>query len=435
MPESREAAPAFVLRGTLLTDGASTADSVVAVAGGRIAYAGPGSGYDATQFPGAHFPAAAEIPLPPGSSLLPGLVDLHCHGAAGGGFPTGDDRACREAVDFLHRHGTTTLLASLVTAPADELLRALGVLRALTAEGLIAGIHSEGPFLSRARCGAQNPRWLRDPDPELMREMLDAAGGALRTVTYAPELPGAGELVRMLTGHGVTPSLGHTDADARTAAASLAEAADFIGSAAQGFGPHARPTVTHLFNGMPSLHHRAPGPAAACLRLAAAGTVVVELIGDGVHLDPETVRMVYDLVGAGNIALVTDSMAATGLPDGGYALGPSDLVVHDGVATLSSNGALAGGTATLLDVVRTTIAAGVSPADAVLAATLVPARVLGLETEIGGLRAGMRADIVAVDPDFELVAVLRAGRILPCPPKQTTRGHLAPIPGPGTGAK
>jgi N-acetylglucosamine-6-phosphate deacetylase len=171
--------------------------------------------------------------------------------------------------------------------------------------------------------------------------------------------------------------------------------------------------VTHLFNGMPPLHHRSPGPAAACLRLAAAGTAVVELVGDGVHLDPETVRMVFDLVGAEGIALVTDSMAATGLSDGAYELGGSEVVVHDGVATLRSNGALAGGTATLLEVVRATIAAGVSPADAVTAATLVPARVLGLETEIGGLRTGMRADVIAVDPGFELVTVLRGGRILP----------------------
>ena len=333
------AAPAYLLRGALLSDGAFTPDSLVAVKDGRIAYAGPGGGFDPGLFPGAE-----ELPLPHGSSLLPGLVDLHCHGAAGGGFPTGDDQACREAVDFLHRNGTTTLLASLVAAPGDELVRSLGVLKVLAAEGLIAGVHSEGPFLSSARCGAQNPRWLRDPDPELLRRLLAAAGGALQTMTYAPELPGASELLRILTNHGVTPSLGHTDADAHVAATSLAEAADLIGTAATGgaFGPRARPTVTHLFNGMPPLHHRNPGPVAACLRLAAAGTVVVELVGDGVHLDPETVRMVFDLVGAGGIALVTDSMAATGLPDGDYELGSSKVVVHDGVATLRSNGALAG---------------------------------------------------------------------------------------------
>ncbi|BCW69089.1 amidohydrolase family protein [Arthrobacter sp. NicSoilB8] len=411
MPESREtvAAPRYLLRGSLLTDGTCSPDSVVAVTGGRIAYAGPGNGFDAAQFPGAE-----ELPLPPGSLLLPGLIDLHCHGAAGGGFPTGDDRACRQAVDFLHRNGTTSLLASLVTAPGDELLRSLGVLKVLADEGLIAGVHSEGPFLSHTRCGAQDSRWLRDPDHELLRDMLAAAGGTLQTMTYAPELPGANELLRTLTDHGVTPSLGHTDADAPLTAASLAEAARLIGGAAAdgGFGPHARPTVTHLFNGMPPLHHRSPGPAAACLRLAAAGTAVVELVGDGVHLDPETVRMVFDLVGAAGIALVTDSMAATGLPDGDYELGSSEVVVHDGVATLRSNGALAGGTATLLEVIRATIAAGVSAADAVMAATLVPARVLGLETEIGGLRVGLRADVVAVDAGFELVTVLRGGRIL-----------------------
>jgi N-acetylglucosamine-6-phosphate deacetylase len=411
MPESR-ADPAYLLRGIMLSEGARTADSVVAVAGGRIAYAGPGSGFDATQFP-----ETREIPLPPGSSLLPGLVDLHCHGAAGGGFPDGDAAASRTAVDFLHRNGTTTLLASLVTAAPEEMLGALGALKELAAEGLLAGIHAEGPFLSRTRCGAQNPRWLRDPDPVLLRQMLSTAAGTLKTMTYAPELPGSDELVRLLTKHGVIPSLGHTDADARTTAASLADAADLLGTAAaaSGFGRLARPTVTHLFNGMPPLHHRSPGPVAACLRLAAAGTVVVELIGDTVHLDPETVRMVFDLAGAGNIALVTDSMAATGLPDGDYVLGPADVAVHDGVATVRSSGVLAGGTATLLRVVRATIAAGVTPADAVLSATLVPARVLGRETEIGSLRAGMRADVLAVDAQFELSAVLRNGQLLPLP--------------------
>jgi N-acetylglucosamine-6-phosphate deacetylase len=397
---------AYVLAGTLISDGAAAADSVVAVADGRIAYAGPRAGFDAAGFRGAR-----ELELPPGSSILPGLVDLHCHGAAGGGFPTAGTRACRAAVGFLHRSGTTTLLASLVTAPAEELVRGIGVLRPLAEEGLIAGIHSEGPFLARARCGAQNPQWLRNPDPALLGRMLDAAGGTLKTMTYAPELPGAGGLVRLLTGHGVTPSVGHTEADAGTTADSLASAAESLRSRAAA-GTRRRPTVTHLFNGMPPLQQRNPGPVAACLRLAAEGTVAVELIGDGVHLDPETVRMVFGLVGADNIALVTDSMAATGLPDGDYELGPSAVVVRGGVAALKSNGALAGGTATLLEVVRRTIGAGVAPADAVKAATLVPARILGLEAEIGSLLPGMRADVVAVGPDFGLVAVLRAGNLL-----------------------
>lgn len=410
-PEPREAATpaAYLLSGTVISDGHAQADAVVALTEGRIAYAGPRSGFRA-----ADFPYAEEISLPAGASILPGLVDLHCHGAAGGDFPTGDGQACRTAVDFLHRSGTTTLLASLVTASSEDLLNSLGTLKPLADERLIAGIHSEGPFLSHARCGAQNPDWLRDPDPELLRELLRAAGGTLKTMTYAPELPGASEIVTILAEHGAVPSLGHTDAGAPLTAASLTEAAGLLAAnrAGQGFGPGARPTVTHLFNGMPPLHHRSPGPVAACLRLAGAGTVAVELIGDGVHLDPGTVRMVFDLVGADNVVLVTDSMAATGLPDGDYDLGPSAVVVREGVATLRSNGALAGGTATLLEVVRKTIEAGVGPADAVKAATAVPAQLLGLAAEIGSLRVGMRADVVAVDRDFGLVTVLRGGRML-----------------------
>lgn len=398
----------YLLAGTVLTDGSALDDAVVAVTDGRIAYVGPRAGLDESSLPGLE-----ELELPPGSMILPGLVDLHCHGAVGGDFPSGDSGAARTAVDFLHRSGTTTLLASMVTASREDLVRGLDTLRQLADEGLIAGIHSEGPFLSHARCGAQDPRFLRDPDLTLLGALLDAAGGHLRTMTYAPELAGADAVVRMLAARGVTPSLGHTDADARTTAASLTEAAELL--AASGLGTVSRPTVTHLFNGMPPLHHRSPGPVAACLRLAGAGTVAVELIADGAHLDPETVRMVFDLVGAENVVLVTDSMAATGLPDGDYELGPAAVTVSDAVARLRSNGSLAGGTATLLDVVRRTIDAGVEPAAAVRSATAVPAAIIGQEQEIGSLRAGLRADVVVVDRNFRRVLVLRAGRTLGLP--------------------
>lgn len=397
----RRRGAAYVLTGTLISDGAACPDSVVAVLGDRIVYAGPRSGFE-----GSDLPDAEEIDLPDGSSILPGLVDLHCHGAAGGDFPAGDIVGCRAAVDYLHRNGTTTLLASLVTAAPEDLLRGVGTLRQLADEGLIAGIHSEGPFLSYARCGAQNPEWLRDPDPELLSLMLNEAGGWLKTMTYAPELPGADRLVLALIENGVTPSLGHTDADASVAAASLEGVAAGL---ALWEGMRARPTVTHLFNGMPPMHHRKPGPVASCLRLAGAGTVAVELVADGVHLAPETIQMVFQLVGADNVLLVTDSMAAAGLPDGDHRLGRSAVSVRAGMATLQGTGTLAGGTATLLAVVRRTIEAGVSPAEAVGAATCVPARVLGLEAEIGSLRAGMRADLVVVDRHFGLVTVMRGG--------------------------
>jgi N-acetylglucosamine-6-phosphate deacetylase len=393
----------YLLAGTVLTDGMSLDNAVVAVTEGRIAYVGPRAGLDEslTDF--------EELTLPVGSMVLPGLVDLHCHGAAGGDFPTGNSEPARAAVEFLHRSGTTTLLASLVTASREDLLRGLETLRQLADEGLIAGIHSEGPFLSHARCGAQDPRFLREPDVHLLGELLGAGGGHLRTMTYAPELPGADAVVRMLAESGVTPSLGHTNADAHTTAASLTRAAELLASSGQGTA--SRPTVTHLFNGMPPLHHRSPGPVAACLRMAGAGRVAVELIADGVHLDPETVRMVFDLVGPENLVLVTDSMAATGLPDGKYELGPATVSVSGSVARLT-DGTLAGGTATLLNVVRRTIGAGVAPAAAVLSATAVPATIIGQGNAIGSLRAGLRADVVVVDADFERVLVMRAGKLL-----------------------
>ncbi|HEV7168216.1 MAG TPA: amidohydrolase family protein [Micrococcaceae bacterium] len=399
-----------LITGTLVSGGSITDDGVLATEDDRIVYAGPAAEFTATDL-AAGFAAVEPEDLPAGCLILPGLIDLHNHGGNGGDFPSGDEAAARSAIDFLHRSGTTTLLASMVTASPEDLLRGIGVYLGLTHEGLLAGIHLEGPFLSHARCGAQNPEWLRDPDPDLLAQLIDAGQGQIVSVTYAPELPGAAGLVDLMTFHGIIPSLGHTDCDAQTAAASLAQAREGLASA--GFdGNSGRPTVTHLFNGMPPLHHRSPGPVAACLRAAREGQAAVELVADNTHLDPQTVLTVFTLLGAANILLVTDSMAAAGLRDGQYMLGPSPVTVAGSVATLDATGSIAGGTATLLDVVRRTVGAGVPLQDAVLSATSVPAGVLGLDDEVGCLGRGLRADAVVVTKDLELTAVLRHGEWL-----------------------
>ncbi|MCU1532069.1 MAG: nagA [Arthrobacter sp.] len=407
----------LLLFGTIVSDGSITEQAVLAVEGDRIVYAGPrelvaGGGPRGNSRGGArNFTGATRVDLPPGFLILPGLVDIHCHGAHGGDFPAGDEASSRQAIDFLHRSGTTTLLASLVTASREDLLCGVRLHARLSEEGLLAGIHLEGPFLSAARCGAHNPAFLRHPDPVLLNELLEAARGKIATMSYAPELPGAAALVELLALHGVTPSLGHTDCDDATASASLAAARQALQSAGFG-GAGPLPTVTHLFNGMPPLHHRAPGAATACLRSAQAGGAVLELIADGCHLDPAMVATVFQLVGAANIALVTDSISATGLPDGSYLLGSSPVTVAGGVATLDTKGVLAGGTATLLEVVEHTVAAGVALPDAVRSATAVPAAVVGQADEIGSLRRGLRADAVVVNAALGLSRVMRGGRWL-----------------------
>ncbi len=387
----------LILRGRVVTGRMDVADGVVAVDGGRITYVGP-----AADFAGPGSPDAAD------RILLPGLVDLHCHGALGSDFSEGSVEGARSAARYLHSRGTTTLLASLVTGSTEHLVRNLTALRTVGDEGLIAGSHLEGPFLAPGQCGAHDPALLLEPDPRLVAELLDVAGASLASMTLAAELPGASGLVDLLAPRGIIPSLGHTAADNNAAADFLQHAAAGLADPANPTG-RLRPTVTHLFNAMPSLHHRSPGPVSASLSAARAGNAVVELIADGVHLAPETVKLVFDLVGAESIALVTDSMAATGLQDGQYRLGSLAVTVGQGVARVDATGAIAGGTSTLLDVVRSTVAAGVALQDAVLAATAVPASVLGLSSQAGDLRVGMPADVVVVDADLNLAGVLRRG--------------------------
>jgi N-acetylglucosamine-6-phosphate deacetylase len=395
-----------LLRGDLVASGRRLDDALVLVADGRIAWVGP-----ATSWPGD----VGALPDPgPGRLILPGLVDVHCHGGAGHGFPEAEAAGMREASDHHLRHGTTTLLGSLVSAPVDRLEARVRALLPLVASGNLAGIHLEGPFLSAARCGAQDPRSIVPGDPTLLRRLIETGEGAIRSMTLAPETPRLTELLDVLAAADVTPSFGHTDASSvETHAAITAVGGRRLGA-------------THLFNGMPPLHSRAPGPVAACLAAAARGAMVVELVGDGVHLADETVAMVFDLVGADRIALVTDAMAAAGMPDGRYPLGPMTVDVVSGVARLASDpgtiGAIAGGTARLLDVLRRTVRdAGVSLPEAVTAATATPARLLGLDAEVGDVVPGRRADLLITDEDLVPHAVLRAGRWVVPPPADLDR--------------
>ncbi len=383
------------LSGRLVTD-TGIIDGVLRWDGSRIVGAGTG---------GADAPAER---LPEGFLVLPGLIDLHCHGAGGGDFTSGSDADIGAAAAHLHRSGTTTLLASTCSAPLEDLEAAFARLAAAADAGLVAGIHAEGPFLSRDRNGAHDPAFLLLPTQEDVARLVAAGRGHLASMTYAPELPGSDVLVYELVMHGVIPSIGHTDSSTEETTAALDLIAEELASTGfEGFS--GRPTATHLFNAMPAIHHRSPGPVPLLLQRARAGEIAVELIADNVHLHPETVRMAFTIAGAENICLVSDSTAATGRTSGTYRLGRGEVVVMGDAAVLTSTGGLAGGAGSLLDVVRCTVGAGVGVADAVRSATSVPAAVLGLADEVGSLRSGLRADAVVVSPDLDLRGVLRAG--------------------------
>ncbi|SDS30966.1 N-acetylglucosamine 6-phosphate deacetylase [Paraoerskovia marina] len=395
------------VRGRVVTPVAVIDDGVVVSADGLLVFVGShdeavSSGYSAVM---------PEAPVE-GTTVLPGLVDLHDHGGGGASFPdaTSVDEARVASSEHL-RHGTTSLVASLVTADRDTLLQRVANLADLADAGDVVGIHLEGPFLSEVRCGAQNPHDMLDGDAELVRAIAAAGRGYVRTMTVAPEVPGVdgtGGAIEALVDSGVLPSVGHTDATTeqteeaiRTALAAIARSP--LAEAG------CRPTATHLFNGMRPLHHRAPGPIAACLAAAARGELVVELISDGTHVAHGTARSVFDMVGSDNIVLVTDAMAAAGMADGTYELGPMAVTVADGVARLADGGSIAGGTYHLLDVVRETVAgAGVPLVDAVRSASTTPAGVIG-RADIGALEVGRRADIVVTDADLHPVRVLRNG--------------------------
>ena len=348
---------------------------------------------------------------PSGRTYLPGLVDVHCHGGGGESFPNALTGEQAMTAVLEHRsHGTTTLVASCVTASAADLRARAATLAALARDGEIAGIHFEGPFVSHERCGAQDPECIIAPDPALTRELLDICAGHCFSMTLAPEKPqshGADSVADVLITGGALPSWGHTDSAAEHARAALEFSVQAHRDSSSPRG--AASTITHLFNGMRPLHHRDTGPIGEFLSAAARGATVVELICDGIHVAPSLVRDVYETVGRDHCVFITDAMAAAGMADGSYVLGPQEVVVADGVARLADGGAIAGGTAHLLDCVRVAVhQAGIPLADAVYMASAQGAMLLG-DASVGRLEEGCRADVVEVDDDLRPLRVWRAG--------------------------
>ncbi|WP_373424944.1 N-acetylglucosamine-6-phosphate deacetylase, partial [Mycobacterium simiae] len=350
----------------------------VRTAGRRISACGSGA------------PSSADVDFPD-STVVPGFVDMHVHGGGGASFTDGE---IGRVAAFHQRHGTTTTLASLVTAAPAELLAAVADLAAATHVGTVAGIHLEGPWLSPTRCGAHDPARMRPPDPAEIDAVLAAADDTIRMVTLAPELPGSDDAIRHFRNAGVVVAVGHSDATYEQTRQAIARGAT-VG--------------THLFNAMPPLGHREPGPA---LALLADPRVTVELIADGVHVHPAMVQAVIAAVGPSRVALITDAMGAAGCGDGDYRLGPVPIEVEAGVARVRGASTLAGSTATMDQLFRAVAGLG-SDADSALAAAVqmtsaTPARALGL-ARVGDLRAGLDANLVVLDRDLQVTAVMVHG--------------------------
>ncbi|MDA5145470.1 MULTISPECIES: N-acetylglucosamine-6-phosphate deacetylase [Streptomyces] len=371
-------APSKVLAGARVVLPTGTVDDGrVIVDGTRIADTAP--------------PQAETVDLA-GHWVVPGFVDIHNHGGGGASFAGGTAEEILVGVETHRRHGTTTTVASAVTGDLDFLARHAGMLAELAQQGDIVGIHFEGPFISPCRKGAHDEQLLRHPDPAEVRKLVDAAHGHAKMMTLATELPGGLDSVRLLVEHGVIAAVGHTDATYEQTVRAVDAGAT---------------VATHLFNAMPPVGHRAPGPITALLE---DERITVELINDGTHLHPAALQLAFHHAGAARVAFITDAMDAAGFGDGRYRLGPMDVEVTDGVARLVEGGSIAGSTLTLDRAFKRAVTVDRLPVgDVVAAISANPARLLGLDDRIGSLEPGKDADLVVLDDAFDLVGVMRRG--------------------------
>ena len=331
-----------------------------------------------------------------GALVIPGLVDIHVHGCAGADFSDGDYAGLVRMARYLARRGVTSFAPASMTLPYDALDKAFHAAARLHREGLadgarLMGIQMEGPFLSREKRGSQNPAYLRLPDWDRFLRLYDAAEGLLRIVDVAPELPGAVEFTRRAS-EKCRVSVAHTAAGYDQAAAVFDAGATHL---------------THLFNAMSGIHHRHPGPIGAA---SERENVTAELICDGIHVHPSAVRMAFRLF-PGRICLISDALRCCGMADGSYSLGGQEILLSGGVARLTG-GAIAGSAADLYQCMRRAVSFGIPREQAVWAATALPARVIGRESETGAIVDGRAADFVICGGELEPEAVYLGGKRL-----------------------
>jgi N-acetylglucosamine-6-phosphate deacetylase len=338
-----------------------------------------------------------------GNYLAPGFIDLHVHGAVGRDTMEGSADAFRAICDFHARGGTTSLVLTTATAPLEKIVDVLNAVRDSIQRrarrsrptSAIAGVHVEGPFISRAKCGAQREEFIQDPSPAGVQQLLDHAD-VIKRVTIAPELPGALEAIRNFRAHGISVSGGHSDAWDEDARAAF---------------DHCMRSVTHTFNCMSNARRRGIYRVGGLLEFALSEPQIsCELIADGHHVSPTLMKMLYRAKGPGWICLVTDATAGAGLPDGShFSLFGNDCIVEAGVCLLADRSALAGSVSQMIDLVRTMVNKVNLPLhEAVGMATQNPARAVGLETK-GRLAVGSDADFVVLSPELDVLRTFSAG--------------------------
>lgn len=332
-----------------------------------------------------------------GCYVIPGLIDVHFHGCVGEDFSDATPDGLQKMADYELSRGVTYICPAGMTLPEDQLKRICenaAAHKAKAARGAdLAGLHLEGPFLCEAKKGAQNGAFLHDPDIDMLRRLQKAANGLVKLVTVAPEQPHAGEFIRGAAADGITVSIGHTTADYETACAAMEAGANHC---------------THLFNAMPSFTHRSPGVIGAAFDHPATR---VELICDGIHIHPSVVRATFGLFGAERVVLISDSLRATGMPDGQYPFGGQEIVVHGNRATLAHDpNTLAGSVTDLMGCLRQAVAFGIPLADAVRAASYNPAQAIRIDNRAGSLDIGKEASLVLLDKeDLSIRTILFRG--------------------------